>query len=663
MEAPPPPLLHPVQPPPPKEDHPRRRRSRSMTTTVSLPSTRRPVKKRRVKQPPPSTRTTKTDANGGGGSAPVLLLPPLQQREEEEGSVIPELIPERVTGNTHHHHHHHHHQHHPITTTTRTQWNLAPNDHWTSRRQRLDNDDDDDDTANEVPSPPPLIRSVAQVVVIRATNHHHNGSSNVHSHHLEPREDMSGGGSRSSRLSFLTPFRMPPPPYIPIGTLYDDKNVDMMDNNDPMMRMASRSVLPAMRSLGHETTTTTTTTKINYKNHNKLLPKQRVGIIGTKKNTTCLITAEDSDHDALYQRWTSTKTDGTKYPSVSSRSNATIPPSLMSGKMVSTKYGLAMLVVPASDVSIVEYTNAFMSSSTSTLVDTNHHHHRHAAHHLAAPCPPPPPSVYPPYAAARHHNTAPKTVTNRFKHWSKSEDDLLLYAMSQQVDGPPYMWQQIAQLYFSNTRNGNQVRASLSMGLTIDCGPTLTGIVPFSNKSKCKSRWKKIDPSLAKEAFTAAEDEIILKGEREGLSWPEIAHQLPGRNSDQIRSRFINAINPQRLKNVAWTVEETRILHQAQSELGNKWSVIASLLPGRSENDIKNHWHNQRLKMQRKLKSVAAHTQRRNTLINLRQNVFHSSDNLCPKNDWTTSNDDDDNDDDDDDDAKLPSNSVETTPM
>ncbi len=160
---------------------------------------------------------------------------------------------------------------------------------------------------------------------------------------------------------------------------------------------------------------------------------------------------------------------------------------------------------------------------------------------------------------------------------------------------------------------------------------------------------------MAKEAFTAAEDEIILKGEREGLSWPEIAHQLPGRNSDQIRSRFINAINPQRLKNVAWTVDETRILHQAQSILGNKWSVIASLLPGRSENDIKNHWHNQRLKMQRKLKSVAAHTQRRDTLTHLRQNIFHS-DAPFPNN-TLTSHDDDENDND----STLPSKNVETT--
>jgi Myb-like DNA-binding domain len=127
---------------------------------------------------------------------------------------------------------------------------------------------------------------------------------------------------------------------------------------------------------------------------------------------------------------------------------------------------------------------------------------------------------------------------------------------------------------------------------------------------------------LTKNPFTAEEDKVILQGEKDGLTWPAIANQLPGRNSDQVRCRFVNTINPLLMKNVAWTHEEEHILQTAQSELGNKWSVIASLLPGRSENDIKNHWHNRRLKVKRKLKSMAAYTKRDETLTHLRNGIY-----------------------------------------
>ena len=75
---------------------------------------------------------------------------------------------------------------------------------------------------------------------------------------------------------------------------------------------------------------------------------------------------------------------------------------------------------------------------------------------------------------------------------------------------------------------------------------------------------------------------------------------IKNKSGKQCRERWVNSLCPNINKGV-WSEKEENILFSTQLKIGNKWSVLAKLLPGRSENDIKNHFYSKLRKYIRKI--------------------------------------------------------------
>ncbi|KAL1190919.1 Transcription factor DUO1 [Cardamine amara subsp. amara] len=107
---------------------------------------------------------------------------------------------------------------------------------------------------------------------------------------------------------------------------------------------------------------------------------------------------------------------------------------------------------------------------------------------------------------------------------------------------------------------------------------------------------------IKKGPWKAEEDEVLINhvnryGPRE---WSSIRSKgLLHRTGKSCRLRWVNKLRPNLKNGCKFSSEEERTVIELQSEFGNKWARIATYLPGRTDNDVKNFWSSRQKRLAR----------------------------------------------------------------
>ena len=107
--------------------------------------------------------------------------------------------------------------------------------------------------------------------------------------------------------------------------------------------------------------------------------------------------------------------------------------------------------------------------------------------------------------------------------------------------------------------------------------------------NSCQNRWyRTLDPSIRRGSWSPEEDaQLRLAVGLYGHAWMEVASVIPGRNNEQCRDRWTERLNP-KVPRGKWTADEDACLISAVDEFGvGKWKEVSERVgTGRTDNTV-----------------------------------------------------------------------------
>ncbi|CAA2947099.1 transcription factor DUO1-like [Olea europaea subsp. europaea] len=112
---------------------------------------------------------------------------------------------------------------------------------------------------------------------------------------------------------------------------------------------------------------------------------------------------------------------------------------------------------------------------------------------------------------------------------------------------------------------------------------------------------------IKKGPWKEEEDKVLLSHVKKygPRDWSSIRSKgLLRRTGKSCRLRWVNKLRPNLKTGIRFSAEEERTIIDLQAQYGNKWARIATYLPGRTDNDVKNFWSSQKKRLARILQTT-----------------------------------------------------------